>query len=105
MYQIYHSSNIVGKPGATVSNNYHIEDAQLDKLIMYAIKSDDQSYRKATYKAALDRIIYWAVEIPIYQRQNCVIFSPERIDMSTVTPDITTYWEWWNDLEQLKMKN
>ncbi len=105
MYQIYHSSNIVGKPGATGSNHYHIEDAQLDKLIMDARKSDDQSYRKATYKAALDRIIYWAVEIPIYQRQNCVIFSPERIDMSTVTPDITTYWEWWNDLEQLKMKN
>ena len=104
MYQVYHSSNIVGLPGSSESNHYHIADSELDSLIMAARTSDDQSYRKATYKACLDIILDWAVEIPIYQRQNCFLFSNERIDMETVTPDITTYWGWMNEVEKIVMK-
>ncbi|MGI5877289.1 MAG: ABC transporter substrate-binding protein [Christensenellales bacterium] len=103
MYQVYHSSNIVGLPGSSESNHYHIQDAELDKLIMEARKSDDQAFRKATYKACLDIIIDWAVEIPIYQRQNCIIFSAERVKLDTVTPDITTFWNWYKDIEKLEM--
>ncbi|ODU55087.1 MAG: ABC transporter substrate-binding protein, partial [Clostridium sp. SCN 57-10] len=104
MYQTYYSTNIVGLPGSTESNHYHIQDKQLDELIMAARKSDDQAYRKATYKACLDIIIDWAVEIPIYQRQNCVIFSAERIKLDTITPDITTFWGWMNDVELIEMQ-
>lgn len=103
MYQIYFSGNIVGKDGSN-SNHYHIADTQLDQLIMDARTSADQAYRKATYKACLDIIIDWAVEIPVYQRQNCFLFSSERIKMDTVTPDITTFWGWMNDIEKLQMK-
>lgn len=103
MYQIYHSSNIVGL-GGTDSNHFHIADKELDQLILDARSSADQSYRKALYKSCLDTILDWAVEIPIYQRQNCIIFSEERIDTSTITPDITTYWGWTNDIEKIKMK-
>lgn len=98
MYQIYHSSGVVGAGGSD-SNYYHIRDAKLDQLIVDARKSDDQNYRKAIYKQALDIIIDWAVEIPNYQRQNCVIFSTERININTLTPDITTFWGWLNDIE------
>lgn len=103
MYQIYHSSNGKGL-GGTESNNYNIADAELDRLIIEARKSPDQEFRKAVYKQALDIILDWGVEIPTYQRQNLVILSPERINMDTVTPDITTYWGWMNDLELLEMK-
>ncbi len=101
MYQIYHSSNIV--PNGTGDNHYHIKDAALDKAIMDARKSDDRAYRKQTYKACLDIILDWAVEIPIYQRQNCILFSTERVKMSTVTPDITTYWGWMSEIEKIDM--
>ena len=102
MYQVYYSTNIVGM-GGTDSNHYHIQDATLDQLILDARKSDDQNYRKAIYKQALDIIIDWAVEIPNYQRQNCTVFSTERVNISTVTPDITTFWNWMNDIELLEM--
>jgi len=102
MYQVYHSSSVVGEGGSD-SNHYHIRDAELDQLIVDARKSDDQSYRKAIYKQALDIIIDWAVEIPTYQRQNCVIFSTARINVDTITPDITTFWGWLNDIELLEM--
>ncbi len=102
MYQIYYSENAVGH-GGTDSNYYGINDKQLDELIIAARTSTDQSYRKATYKQCLDIILDWAVEIPTYQRQNVLIFSTERVNMSTVTPDITTYWTWIHDLEKLEM--
>jgi peptide/nickel transport system substrate-binding protein len=103
MYQIYHSSNIVGLEGSTEDNHYHITDEELDQLIIDARKSDDQNFRKAVYKEALEKIIEWAVEIPTYQRKNVVIFSTERINIDTLTPDITTFWGWMNDLELVEM--
>lgn len=102
MYQIYHSSNIVGL-GGTDSNHYHIADEELDTLIMEARSTTDQAFRKATYKQCLEIIMDWGVEIPTYQRQNCVVFSTERVNMDTVTPDITTFWGWMNDIELLEM--
>ena len=103
MYQLYHSSGVVGAGGSD-SNYYNIVDEELDQLIVDARKSDDQNYRKAVYKQALDVIVDWAVEIPTYQRQNSVIFSTERINIATITPDITTFWRWIeNDMELVEM--
>ena len=102
MYQVYHSSNIVGL-GGTDSNHYHIADSELDTLIMEARSTTDQAFRKATYKQCLEIIMDWGVEIPTYQRQNCVVFSTARVNMDTVTPDITTFWGWMNDIELLEM--
>lgn len=103
MYQVYHSANIPGVEGSTESNHYHIQDAELDQLIMDARLSDDQNYRKAVYKQCLDIILDWAVEIPTYQRLNVIIFSTERINIDTLTPDITTFWGWLNDIELVEM--
>lgn len=102
MYQVYHSSGIVGRGGSD-SNHYHIDDAELDQLIMDARVSDDQAYRKTVYKAALDKIIDWAVEIPVYQRQNCIIFSAERIVNDTILPDITTFYGWMYGVDKMEM--
>ena len=102
MYQVYHSSGIVGRGGSD-SNHYHIQSEELDKLIVDARQSDDQDYRKQVYKAALDEIIDWAVEVPTYQRQNIVIASSERVDIPTVTPDVTTFWGWLSEVQNMKM--
>ncbi len=103
MYQIYHSANIVGLGGSD-SNHYHLADANLDQLVLDARKSDDQNYRKAIYKQVLDIIMDWAVEVPNYQRQNCIIFSTQRIKIETITPDITTFWGWLSEIEKLEMQ-
>jgi peptide/nickel transport system substrate-binding protein len=103
MYQVYHSSSVVGA-GGSESNHYHITSPELDQLIIDARKSDDQNFRKAIYKQALDIIIDWAVEIPTYQRQNSTVFSTQRVNIDTITPDITTFWGWQNDIELLEMR-
>lgn len=105
MYQIYYSDIANGGQNPGGSNKYYsIQDAELDELIMAARQSTDQAFRKIIYKECLDRIVDWATEIPIYQRQNCIIFSSERVNMDTVTPDITTYWLWYNDIEKMELK-
>lgn len=102
MYQTYHSSSIVGKGGSD-SNHYHIADATLDQLMVDARKSPDQAYRKEIYKQCLDIILDWAVEIPIYQRQNSTIYSPERIDAATFTPDVSTFYMWQKEVYGIAM--
>ena len=96
MYQIYHSQG-------TSNYNYDIKDAELDEIIVDARSTTDQAARTLMYKEALDIVMDWAVEVPIYQRQNCFIFSTERVNISTLTPDITTYWNWMNDIEKLEL--
>ena len=97
MFQIYH-------PEGGSNYMYDINDDELTELIMTARKSLDQSYRKTIYKQCLDIIVDWAVEIPVYQRQNAFIFSTERVNIDTITPDITTFYGWMNEVENLEMR-
>ena len=116
MYQIYYSDianhttdpgvgkNPYGGPAQGGSNKmYCIADADLDNMILTARESLDQSYRKTMYKACLDIVVDWAVEVPVYQRQNAIIFSTERVNMSTVTPDITTFYKWYAEIEKIEL--
>ena len=102
MYQVYYGANAVSL-GGSKSNKYDVTDDTLDSLIMSARESADQSYRKSTYKECLNTILDWACEIPTYQRQNAFILSTSRINMNTITPDITTFWDWENDMELIEM--
>ena len=98
MYQIYFSGDDTHAAGGS-NYEYAIDDPELNQLILDARASTDQAYRKAMYKACLDIIIDWAVEVPTYQRQNAIIFSTERVNMDTVTPDITTFYGWMSEIE------
>ena len=116
MYQIYYSDiadhngdpgvgkNPYGGPAQGGSNKmYCIADAELDNMILTARESLDQSYRKTMYKACLDTVVDWAVEVPVYQRQNAIIFSTERVNMSTMTPDITTFYKWYAEIQNIEL--
>lgn len=104
MYQIYYSDVANGGANAGGSNYmYQIADPELDQMIMDARASTDQTYRKAMYKACLDIVVDWACEIPVYQRQNAVVFSTERVNMDTVTPDITTFYGWMMEVQNIEL--
>jgi peptide/nickel transport system substrate-binding protein len=103
MYQVYFSGNDEMPAGGS-STHYAINDADLNDLILAARMSTDQEYRKAVYKACLDIIIDWACEIPVYQRLNAYAFSSERVDIDTITPDMTTYYGWMAEIENTVLK-
>ena len=116
MYQIYYADvadfngdmgngyNPMGGPDqGNSSYMYCVADEELDNMILEARKSLDQSYRKTLYKACLDTIVDWATEVPVYQRQNAIIFSAERVKMDTVLPDITTFYGWLNGIQNMEL--
>ena len=93
-----------GKQPGGSNDRYQIEDADLDSMIMTARESTDQEYRKTLYKACLDKIVDWSCEVPIYQRQDVTTFSAERINIDTITPDISTYYKWYGEIENMQLK-
>jgi len=116
MYQVYYSdvkngpttevnaNNPYGGPNqGNSSKQYCIADPELDKLIMDARTSMDQSYRKAVYMSCLDIVIDWADEVPVYQRQNAIIYSPERVKAETFTPDVSTYYPWTREIQNVEL--
>ena len=96
MYQTYHSESVK-------SNYYHINDATLDQDIIDARSSADQEYRKSVYKQCLDIILDWAVEIPVYQRQNASVFSTQRVNVDSIPQDLTTFYSYLNEIEKIQM--
>jgi len=96
MFQLYHSK------GST--NYYQINDEDLDTYIMDARQSTDQDYRKGLYKAAMEIIMDWGVELPVYQRSEAYIVSTERVDIATLPADMTPYWGWLQEVENITVK-
>ena len=96
MYQLYHSQ------GST--NYYEINDADLDELIIAARQTTDQEARKAMYKEAMEIILDWGVELPVYQRSEASIFSSERIVVDSIPKDMTPYWTYLSEIEQIQVQ-
>ena len=104
MYQVYYSDVANGgkEPGGS-NYMYQIEDKDLDDMIMQARESTDQEYRKTIYRAALDKIIDWACEIPVYQRQEVTTFASNRIKVDTITPDMSSYYKWYSEIQNYEL--
>ena len=96
MFQIYHSEGGSAK-------NYRIYQPELDELVMEGRTSTDQEYRKAVYKEALDYIVDYAVEIPVYQRQECMIYSAERVNADSIVKDPTPFWNYREEIGNIQM--
>ena len=96
MYQLYHSQ------GST--NYYEINDPDLDELIIAARQTTDQEARKAMYKEAMEIILDWGVELPVYQRSEASIFSSERIVIDSIPKDMTPYWTYLSEIDQIQVQ-
>ena len=96
MYQLYDSN------GST--NYYKINDSDLDELIEAARQTTDQDARKAMYKEAMEIILDWGVELPVYQRSEATIFSSERVDTTTIPNDLTPYWTYQSEINTIALK-
>ncbi len=96
MYQLYHSQ------GST--NYYQINDPDLDELIEAGRQSLDTESRKPIYKEAMDIVLDWGVELPVYQRSECTLVSSERVNVESVVQDQTPYWTWKDEIEKLELK-
>ncbi len=102
MTQVYHSENAHGN--GTNSNHYSVDDAGLDALITAGRSSSDTEERKSIYKEAMNIIMDWGCELPLYQRKDCTVFSSERIVIDSIPQDMTPYWGWYAEINTLDLQ-
>lgn len=102
MTQVYSSENAHGN--GTNSNHYSLDDADLDALIKAGRSSADTEERKSIYKDAMEIIMDWGCELPLYQRKECTAYSTERVDIDTIPQDMTPYWKWYAEIETQAVK-
>ncbi|MCI8590362.1 MAG: ABC transporter substrate-binding protein [Clostridiales bacterium] len=104
MYPTYYSENVPTNDSGTGRNNYYVADDVLDQYILDARNSDDTAYRKDVYKDCLAILMDWAIEVPTYQRLEGILFSTQRIQIDTLTPDMTPYWTWLSGIESMTLR-
>ena len=105
LYQTYHSSGIVGRGGLGLQLITTSTTQTLDGLIVDARKSDDQAYRRidlSPVPRSYRGTGRWNCRS--ISGRNCTVFSAKRLDTSTITPDITTFWGWTKQIESIRMK-
>lgn len=100
MTQLYGSEYV--KEGG--SNRTWIEDEKLDKLLAEIVTTLDFDERKSKVAEALDIVMSWATMLPVYQRKDMIIYNPDTIDMSTIPANTSTYYNYVNEIEKLKLK-
>ena len=45
-----------------------------------------------------------AVEVPVIEQQEALLYSSSRIDTDTMAKDLTVYYSWVNEIESVEMK-
>ncbi len=89
----------------STDNLYGISDERLSECITISENSKDNEELKAAYGDCLNILFgQYAVEIPVYQRSDCVLFSTLRVDTSTLPNDMTGYYSWVNEVHLIKKK-
>ena len=96
MYQVYSSNG--------PSNHYKLKNEKLDKLVLDGRSTTDIEKRKAIYSEALDIVMDEAVEMPIYQRKNMFVFNPERINIDSLTDEMSPYYTFRNEYNLMEAK-
>jgi len=89
--QFFHSLTIPTE-GRTGQNTFGVDHPRIDQIAAEGRYMTDQTARKALYKEGYDIILDMAVIVPFYQRMNCTAASTQRVDVSTLEPDITPFW-------------
>lgn len=95
IYQLYNSESN--------DNPYRIKNAELDELVIQARSTLDIEKRKELYAKCLDLIMDEAIEMPFYQRKNMYVFNPSNIDMTSLPEDMTPYYNWRNEVQNIVM--
>ena len=100
---MYHSRLQKDKTAGSL-NYFRIQDSDLDDYIEDSMKAVKLKKSISLYAQSYDKILDWAVEVPVYQERNLTVFSTARVNLETVAQDISPYYDWMQDIQLVEMK-
>ncbi len=83
-------------------NRVNISNSTLDNLLEKIVITIDLKERQKLVAQALDIVMDEAVEMPLYQRKNGLVYNPVTVDISSL-PKTSTYWTYEKQLWKLKL--
>lgn len=83
---------------------FGIKNQRFAKLAKLADGTVKDTLRKKRYKRCYNNILGMAVEVPVIEQQEALLYSSSRIDADTMAEDITVYYSWVNEIESVEMK-
>ncbi len=92
--------------GKYTDNNsiFGMHDNMLTKLEQKADTSVTNKKLKKLYGQFFERVRNIAVEVPVNEFKTAIMYSSARIDMDTMTRDVTLFYNWSNEIENIEMK-
>jgi len=95
LYPFYHSRG--------AQNYVRLKSDELDALLEQARNENNLLQRKYLYGEALDLLMEYAVEMPIYQRKTLTVFDPERVDITSLPQKMNGFYSYLSAIEKLQM--
>ena len=83
---------------------FGIKEPKFVKLAKRAEAAVKDSIKKKKYQGLYDNILEMAVEVPVIEQQSAIMCSSSRINTDTMAKDITVYYSWINEIENIEMK-
>ena len=99
----YLSSNRPGY-GGTDTNYYGIDSWDLDSILRGAAAEPDRAARRAAYITAMEMVMDWGCEVPLYQNESALFLRTGSVRTETLTPGLSAAWTWMEDVERLELE-
>lgn len=93
-------SQLYSSEGTT--NYYQIYSDTLDALLTEA-QAGEAAERQEKIRAIYAELMDWAVEVPLYQRVSITIYSTSTLKEETIPSDMTAYYGYFNEIQNLEM--
>ena len=97
--------DLQGRYASTATGNYFgIRDVEMDRemaKLQTFLTSDE---RRDSYGKCVERLSEWAVEVPICEYQQALLFSSSRIKSNSIPENLTPYYDWMNEVQKMEMK-
>lgn len=87
-------------------NLFGIESGTLTEYAAAADAASDPGTLREAYEACYDLLFnQYAVEIPMYERSECMLFSTLRVETSSLPENMTGYYDWTDEAEKIALKS
>ncbi|MGI6732889.1 MAG: ABC transporter substrate-binding protein [Anaerovoracaceae bacterium] len=85
------------------ANYYGLSNGELDSLLQKADSTANMELRKELYRDAMELIMDEAVELPLYQRQNLLVYNPDVIDSASMPEKITEFYSFLEEIHKISL--
>ena len=83
---------------------FGLEDEKITEFAYEKPAIYDKSVRKEKYLSMMNYLRKFVIEVPINELQETVMYSSARIKKETMTQEVTKYYDWSQEIQNIEMK-